>query len=179
MNPEQHSITKIDWQFFSSLTFKSDKLSDSTRIKIFFATLRSVAEFGKVHFSQLLWVLRAENGDTTGRLHFHALIAGLPVWMLQNATCFSIMKTWEKQGGGIARVSVFANGLDGVGYVLKGLSDEAKLIRVQKDHYEATKFGGACTLMISKSLVTMLSSGRLIGNIGPSNTLQSGVISNP
>jgi hypothetical protein len=47
--------------------------------------------------------LRQEPGEITGRLHFHFLIAGLPLYAVQDATCMSIKAQWKKLGGGMAR----------------------------------------------------------------------------
>jgi hypothetical protein len=78
MNPELYALSLIDWQFFVSLTFKRERLTDAVRIKLFFALMRSQAQNFGVHFKQSIWCLRTERGEATGRLHFHALIAGFP-----------------------------------------------------------------------------------------------------
>ena len=59
-------------------TFKSAKLADAVRLKMFFALMREQAENFGVHFKKTIWCLRTEAGEATGRLHFHALIAGFP-----------------------------------------------------------------------------------------------------
>jgi len=65
--------------------------------------LRRAARCFKKDFHQLLWTLRAENGERAGRAHFHFLLAGFET----KAACFFLMDRWEKLGGGMARVSVF------------------------------------------------------------------------
>src|SRR5688572_1722545 len=108
MNPELYALSLIDWQFFASLTFKSERLSDAIRIKLFFALMRRQADQFGVHFHQTIWCLRTERGEATGRLHHHALIAGFPNQALSTATCFSFMRIWEQLGGGMARVSQYS-----------------------------------------------------------------------
>jgi hypothetical protein len=92
MNPEVYALSLIDWQFFVSLTFKSERLTDAVRIKLFFALMRSQAQNFGVHFKQTIWCLRTERGEATGRLHFHALIAGFPNHAPSTASCFSWMR---------------------------------------------------------------------------------------
>lgn len=161
MNPELYALSLIDWQFFASLTFKSERLSDAIRIKLFFALMRSQAQNFGVHFKQTIWCLRSERGEATGRLHHHALIAGFPKSALSTATCFSWMRIWEQLGGGMARVSQYSPRLDGVGYVLKG--GDAEYRRSGGDFYETRKFGGRCDVMLSESVFRVLEGRRSIG----------------
>lgn len=175
MNPELFTLTQIDWEFFATLTFKQEKLSDTVRIKMFFAWLRTQCEHGGIHFHKLLWFVRMERGELTGRKHFHALLAGFTSRHRTTTTCFAMMKDWEKHGGGMARVYQWSNSLDGVDYLLKELQAEAVKIREAGNFYEAQKFGGSCDLMLSKSLVTVLQARRPIGEMGLSSTTQSGV----
>ena len=58
MNPEIYALSLIDWQLFLSLTFKSEKLADAVRIKLFFALARTQADNFGVHFKKLIWCLR-------------------------------------------------------------------------------------------------------------------------
>jgi hypothetical protein len=99
VNPELFALSLIDWQFFASLTFKSEKLSDAVRVRMFFALMRRQADSFGVHFLKTIWCLRTERGEATGRIHHHALIAGFPEHALTTATCFSFMKIWEQLRG--------------------------------------------------------------------------------
>lgn len=161
MNPEIYALSLIQWQLFASLTFKSERLTDAVRIKMFFALMRKQAEHFGVHFKNTIWCLRTEPGEITGRLHFHALIAGLPKHAGTTATCFSFMRIWEQLGGGIPRVHVYSPLLDGVGYVLKGC--EAEYQRAGGDYYETQKFGKNCDVMLSESVFRVLAGRRQIG----------------
>jgi hypothetical protein len=161
MNPEIYALSLIEWQLFASLTFKSEKLADGVRMKMFFALMRKQAENFGVHFKKTIWCLRTEAGEATGRLHLHALIAGFPEHAVTTATCFSFMRIWEQMGGGMARVTVYSPSLDGVGYVLKGC--EAEYQRVGGDYYETQKFGKRCDVMLSESVFRVLAGRRQIG----------------
>ena len=74
---------------------------------MWFKLARKVAKWHGVHFHRLLWALRQEPGEIGGRLHFHALIGGLPSYAVSVPTCFSIMAAWERLGGGLARCREF------------------------------------------------------------------------
>jgi hypothetical protein len=161
MNPEIFTLSQNDWQLFVSLTFKSEKLTDAVRLKMFFALMRRQARHFGVHFKETIWCLRSERGEATGREHLHALIAGFPKHAMTTATCFSFMRIWEGFGGGMARVSLYSPRLDGVGYVLKG--GEAEYARAGGDYYEARKFGGRCDVMLSKSIFRVIEGRRSIG----------------
>jgi hypothetical protein len=161
MNPEIYALSLIEWQLFASLTFKSEKLADAVRIKMFFALMRRQADNFGVHFKNTIWCLRTEAGEVTGRLHLHALIAGFPESARTTATCFSFMRIWEQLGGGMARVSLYSPLLDGVGYVLKGC--EAEYQCAGGNYYETQKFGGRCDVMLSESVFRVMEGRRQIG----------------
>ena len=161
MNPEIYALSLIEWQLFATLTFRSDKLADVVRLKMFFALMREQADNFGVHFKQTIWCLRREDGELTGRGHLHALIAGFPKHALTTATCFSFMKIWEQLGGGMARVHLYSPSLNGVGYVLKGC--EAEYQRAGGDYYETQKFGKHCDVMLSESIFRVLEGRRQIG----------------
>ena len=149
--PEIHILSRIDWQFFGTLTFKSERLPERVRLALYFALLRCVAAEFRVYFPRLLWCLRQETGEQFGRRHFHYLLAGLPASGVSKTTCFYQMSTWEKLGGGMARVSEFDPLLNGEGYILKclGYADAG-------DYYESAKFGGHCQLMLSHSVLKVV-----------------------
>lgn len=151
------SLSKIGWQFFCSLTLKKELRNDDWAVKKFFALGREVSSWNHIHFKSLVWCLRSEDGEATGRRHYHALLAGLPEHTIHRGTCFAIKKFWEYLGGGFARVYVFNPTLDGVGYILKGLDnlDEAQakhtgVHSLSQSIYEMGKFLPN-RLMLSKS----------------------------
>jgi len=142
-NPELHALARIDWQLFCTFTFKSERKSDAIRQSMFFALLRTQAKVWKVHFKRLLWCLRRETGEGTGRLHLHAIIAGLPPQAVTERNCLAVMSQWESFGGGMARVRAYDSSLDGLDYVLKGSGlTGSRATRWAGDYHELTKFGG-------------------------------------
>lgn len=145
----------MDWQFFCTLTFKSEKLSDRVRAAMFFSWIRTQASNSDVHFCKLLWCLRREMGETTKRLHLHVVIAGLPLHFRNRMTCLAMMHTWESHGGGMARVRGYNHALDGIDYFLKDGSGSSRSLHGMNYH-ELTKFGDSCDVTLSKSVVRHL-----------------------
>ena len=162
MNAEKHLLEDMGWQFFSTFSFKSLKVREAVWIKMFFAVMREQADNFGIHFFDLMWALRYELGEQTGRPHFHALIAGMPTSAVSPATCFSFMRIWEAHRGGMARVRVYDATLPGVDYVLKGI-DEA-YANAGANWYELNKFGGRCDVMLSMSLIRHLQNRSRFGH---------------
>lgn len=161
--PELFSLGQVEWQFFCTLTFKRERMADALRQSMFFAWAREQSGNFGVHFSRLIWALRSELGEATGRFHYHALIAGLPEHATTVSTCFAMMRIWERLGGGHARVSVYSHSLDGVGYVLKGLAQfdsERANSRLSADFYEFTKFNSSQQITLSKSILRVIEGRR-------------------
>ena len=158
--PEIHTLNQIGWQFFGSLTFTKEKMPERVRLSMFFALVRKAARDFKVPFKKLLWCLRQERGESTGRRHFHFLLAGLPAEAVSLRTCFSLKNAWEQLRGGMARVTVFDPALNGGSYLLK--PDQPPAVDAG-DAYESNKFGGGfCDLMIAQSVWRLATARRLL-----------------
>lgn len=157
-NPELGALSLVDWRFFLTLTFKGAELSERKRVTMLFAYLRKVASKSGLHFSRLLWVVRTERGESFGRLHFHALIAGFPATWSTQGHCNSLESLWREVGGGHARASLYDPNLDAVRYILKGGDKEAQSLASRKagDDYEFSKFGSSSELTLGKSLIRHL-----------------------
>jgi hypothetical protein len=129
-------LSKLRWQFFGSLTFRTERLPERIRTSMFFAVIRKVAKDFRVYFPALPWCLRLERCEINQRLHHHFLLTGLPESAACVATCFAMMRSWEnKLRGGHARIRLFDPRLSGVDYVAECLGYEGA------DAYESAKFG--------------------------------------
>jgi hypothetical protein len=152
---ELDQITRFPyWEFFGTTTFPGVVCpSQGRRYKDAFAFLRGMASLAGLDFSRLFWVLRDEQGETTGRAHFHWLIGGtrLPLTKTSN---FRIMWKSEEMTGGMARCAVYNRELAGAAYVSKCLSGEG----TKGAHlYELDKFGWTeRPPILSQSLVRFL-----------------------
>lgn len=149
------NLALIDWQLFCTLTLYDEEHSDSWVIKRWFALHRMVCRWFRVYQPNLLWCLRSELGETTGRRHYHALLGGLPMSTLHKVTCFAIKNSAENYGFGMCRVYVFNPQLDGVGYVLKGLDEAVCKHTTGASLYEFMKFQ-PFKVMLSTALIRVI-----------------------
>ena len=62
MNPEIYALSLIEWQLFASLTFKSERLTDAVRLKMFFALMQRQADNFGFHFKKTIWCFRVLEG---------------------------------------------------------------------------------------------------------------------
>lgn len=143
-NPITFLLRREVWQLFCTLTYESPVPGLIGRKKMLLAWLRKLAKLRGVEFESLLWVAREELGELNGRCHYHVLISGLPPSKVTISGNFILMDTWEKLGGGIARVYKYRPQLSGVDYVMKGLEDLGKGYRgAGAEAYEVGKFSAA------------------------------------
>src|SRR5205085_2043172 len=93
-------LSKIRWQIFGGLSFKTPNCPEDRRLARFFALIRSTAKDFRVHFPNLPWCLRLERGPIGGALHNHFLLAGLPDESLCPSTCATMLERWTGRFGG-------------------------------------------------------------------------------
>jgi len=150
--PDAHTLSKVDWQFWITLTFKSEGSTEKLRQSLWFALLRDVAGWWRVDFRRLLWIRRSELGEMTERLHFHALLAGLPDAAVCRPTCFAIKNDWERLGGGMARVFVYAKDRNALAYMFP----EDFVAMQSAAQYEASKFGKHSSVTCSEGVLKLI-----------------------
>ena len=160
--PELFALSLIEWQFFATFTFRKEKVTARKARQMFDRMIGLQARNFGVHYRKVLWCLRTEFGEMTGRKHLHALIGGLPSHVKTAATCFAFKRIWENAGGGMARVYVYECGLDAAGYILKGMEDRSQQRR-DGHFYETAKFGRAPELTFSESMASVIAGRRGIG----------------
>jgi len=165
--PDTYLLSQVDWQFWVTLSFKSDAVSsEKLRQSLWFALLRDLAGWWRVDFKRLLWLRRAERGELSARLHWHALLGGLPDSAISRPTCFAIKNDWERLGGGMARVFVYDSARNALDYMLKrelGCESSKKLKEGRPvsmteggRQYESQKFGLADSVTYSEGLIRLL-----------------------
>ena len=129
-------LSKLRWQFFGSLTFRTERMPERVGLTMFFGLMRKVAKDFHLYFPGLPWCLRLERGEIGQRLHHHFLLAGLQENAACVATCFAMIRSWQnKLRGGHARIRLFDPRLSGVEYVAECLGYDGA------DAYESAKFG--------------------------------------
>lgn len=161
MNPEQHSLERLNWQVFATLTFSSESRSENERKRssCLFAWLRYAASKTGVHFARLLWVVRLERGEHGARIHFHVVMGGMP-GNVGDGLRFALKHFWEggldknnmPQRWGFADVRRWDKGRRALDYILKpGFELKAA------NAYEVQRFGGIRSqVTLSKSVVRAL-----------------------
>jgi hypothetical protein len=145
--PEVHVLNRVGWQFFGTLTFKSERLPERVRLGLYFALLRESKTVLGTKFAYLLWCLRQERGEMGGRRHFHFLLAGTQERTVIPTSCFWLQAKWEQLGGGMARIRVFDTRLNAGSYMLSRSGFDEN---IGADVYESAKFSDkACELMLA------------------------------
>lgn len=146
-------IQRHSWQFFANMTYRNSRtMSTKARRAMQMQWLRRLALIGhknregllyRTRFEDLEWIIREELGEQTQRLHWHALLSGLPPGIVTPNTCMFSMGYWEGIGGGMARVRVYDPEQDAASYVLKGLEGTSDKWSVNgANAYEVGKFKG-------------------------------------
>ncbi len=154
----------IEWQAFSTLTFKTPIPNDRLAQSMIAAWLRHQCCLNRRRYSRLLSLVRGEFGEKTGRFHVHVLSGGLGLCGKSIDQCMALKKFWESlrfnRGslagvqGDIARVYPFNEDLEGVQYVMKGLMRYEFLGEAQS--YEMAKFGLTDRVYFSDGVLRMM-----------------------
>lgn len=128
-----HTLQRFEWQFFGSLTFRSERVPEAVRLKMWASLYREVASWSHISEKKLIWFLRMEHGEATARLHFHFLLGGLPPGYHVRERAYACMGAWQAFGGGIPRIRPYRPGGEGPDYPTKCLGiDNANLYEGQK-----------------------------------------------
>jgi len=145
--PELMACAREQWQLFCTLTFRGSMVPrPENRRKAVLGWLRSVAGLARVPFSSLRWVLRDEAGEKFGRMHYHALIAGLPLHQVHSSFRFKLKHAWRM---GWSDIRLWCVGLGALDYI----AEDAENV------YEGGKFSGASGLSVCESLANMGATG--------------------
>lgn len=143
-----HNLSRFRWQLFGTLTLRSDRIPRSVLFGMVMILFRRVACWYRVRPNRLGFVIRFERGEVGGRLHLHFVLCGLPRDVNVDRCAWSIERTWENLGGGMARVRVFTPSDSAVEYLLKSLHLEPM------NAYESGKFAKVIVedVIVSKSI---------------------------
>jgi hypothetical protein len=98
-SPDVYLLSQIKWQFFATLTLKDGRTPKRFLETRYFAWLRTIAGWHRVHFKKLLWVRREERGEKFGRLHLHSLIGGLPEYTVSERSGLAMKNQWKAMTG--------------------------------------------------------------------------------
>jgi hypothetical protein len=144
---EEYWLPQIKWQLFGTLTFRSEKLPEWKRLSRYFCVIRHAGKATHTNFNRILWVLRQEDGATLGIRHFHFVAGSLRKPLLLPQLCPVLERKWGHVRGGKTEIQVYDRNRDGIGYLLKGITNLNSSFRV------SSKFtDGDGQLMISQSV---------------------------
>ena len=142
-----HTLSRIDWDIFSTLTFRDPIPRPHVCYGMAWQWCRALGEAAKVPYNRLLIALRGEFGEENGRFHFHALVGGTTA---RNMTTFCHQAFWQwRHIAGCPRTEVrpFNRSLAGADYICKCLGANA---------YEVGKFNWADQVTLSRSVFTLV-----------------------
>lgn len=153
MNAYSFNLANYPWQFFLTLTFKKIEVAACRRLSMVHAVVRQQCKAFGVHYDSVDWVLRTELGEATSRLHFHMLLAGLPLRALTLRNCRALESQWESVRGGMARARLYVGDSEGSAYVLKSDLSQARVDSASfRDSYELNKLDKAGCIVLSRWL---------------------------
>ncbi len=154
------TLARIQWDLFATMSFKGTVPRPGICYGLAFRWLQELAKSGGVPYKRLLIALRGEEGEKTGRFHFHCLIGGTAARNYHTLQ-YRAEWLWKIQTGG-ARVDVrqYDRSQAGAEYVAKCLGANA---------YELNKYSFANTVTLSSSVI------RLIAGIDESGERRCGL----
>ena len=138
-----YTLARIDWQFFTTHTFKNPLPRQDVRYAMFYRWLRDVSKVSKVPYGRLLMALRGERGEIGGRPHFHCLLGGVATCNIMTLRS-QMMRSWKTVSGNAdADFRLYDRSLAGADYICKCLGANA---------YEVNKFSLAEETTLSDSV---------------------------
>lgn len=174
---ELYHLTRIDWQFFGSLTFREPFLRNRETGVAAYRRICMWNEFGREVSRSLVYrrkgwekiptALRLETGEIGGLWHFHFLMTGVSKFSVNWGTCEFMESVWVRQvGGGHTKIRVFDTSQNGIEYVAKCLDP--------KNRYEFDKFRLAQSVTLSPAAVRVLNKPWRIMGVHRSATAENG-----
>jgi len=141
------SLSRVEWDFFCTLTFKGSLPRIKTAYGMSFRWVRESANLLGVDRYRLLTALRGEHGERNGRFHFHCLMGGTST-RNQITDSHRLEHVWKQiSNGGRVDVRPYVRALSGPEYLCKALG---------ANRYEVEKFSLADSVTLSDSVIRLL-----------------------
>ena len=141
------SLARINWDFFTTQTFKNPLPRESVRKAMFWRWCRDVSKISGVPYKDLLIALRGELGEIGGRPHFHCLLGGVTTCNMMSLRS-QMMRSWKIiSGNADGDFRLYDRSLAGADYVCKCLGANA---------YEINKFSIAEETTLSDSVISLI-----------------------
>ena len=141
------TLARIQWDFFATPTFAGTVPKPQIAYGLAWRWLQELAKKCGRPYNRLLIALRGEEGEETGRFHFHCLVGGTAA-RNYHTLLHQAEHLWKVQTGG-ARIDVrqYDRSLAGADYVAKCLGGNA---------YELGKYSLANTVTLSSSIFRLI-----------------------
>jgi hypothetical protein len=142
-----YTLARIDWDFFTTHTFKNPLPREFVRKAMFWRWCRDVSKVSGVPYKDLLIALRGELGEIGGRPHFHCLLGGVATCNMMSLRS-QMMRGWKIiSGNADADFRLYNRSLAGADYVCKCLGANS---------YEINKFSIAEETTLSDSVISLI-----------------------
>ncbi len=142
-----YTLARINWDFFTTHTFKNPMPRESVRKAMFWRWCRDVSKISGVPYKDLLIALRGELGEIGGRPHYHSLLGGVATCNMMSLRS-QMMRSWKIiSGNADADFRLYDRSLAGADYVCKCLGANS---------YEINKFSIAEETTLSDSVISLI-----------------------
>jgi hypothetical protein len=139
-----YTLARIDWQLFTTHTFKNPMPRLSVQYDMYYRWLYQVSKVSKVPYGRILMALRGENGERGGRHHFHSLLGGVATGNIMTLRS-QMMRLWKMTSGNAdGDFRIYDGSLAGADYICKCLTGA--------NEYELNKYSLAEETTLSKSV---------------------------
>lgn len=139
------ALSRVDWTVFGSLTFR-EELGERHAIAAAEKLLKWQSHITRTKYRRLLYVIRLENGERTGRLHLHLLTVVASRFMgylvVAEGRSSQARQFWLRYFGMARFRAVESGGDSAVAYMTKDMDAGA-------DNYELAKTARTQHLIIS------------------------------
>lgn len=148
--------SRIDWQYFVTLTFEGRVPTEGGRLRLLVAWIRQVAKAAHMKVDHLDGLAREEAGEINGRLHFHVLLSGIP-GKPNIGFCHHVLAIWRKLSGSkVNDARLYDARLSGVAYVMKGLQFDGGWSASGANAYELSKYEAGKLIATPSCLRTLV-----------------------
>ena len=139
-----YTLARIDWQLFTTHTFKNPMPRLSVQYDMYYRWLYQVSKVSKIPYGRILMALRGENGEIGGRHHFHSLLGGVATGNIMTLRS-QMMRLWKMTSGNAdGDFRIYDGSLAGADYICKCLTGA--------NEYELNKYSLAEETTLSKSV---------------------------
>jgi len=149
-------LSRIEWQFFVTLTSWKSVERDDFHVKRSFAFVRLAAEYCETWFRDVLFAIRTEPGDVGGRTHAHLLMGGLPVSFVTDGHAQRLALIWMSRNGWVIRKKgeqkIPVMGFAKVQLVFEDAGCVEYVLKRGGQSYEESKFSRCGRLVVSDSV---------------------------